>query len=62
MMKSNQIQIGYNPSYQYTMPAPVTVVWKKQSDSDKDFVSLQAYANPITICDREEPQMLQWQL
>ncbi|KAE8448882.1 hypothetical protein EG329_008678 [Mollisiaceae sp. DMI_Dod_QoI] len=43
---------GYNPSYQYTTPAPITVGWKTPTDLDNGFVAPAAYANPDIICHR----------
>ncbi|KAM0148632.1 hypothetical protein ACHAPG_009868 [Botrytis cinerea] len=41
---------GYNPSYQYTSPAPVTVGWLIPKDLDNGFISPAAYTTSDIIC------------
>ncbi|RAL62763.1 hypothetical protein DID88_004605 [Monilinia fructigena] len=41
---------GYNPSYQYISPAPVTVGWLIPQDLDNGFVAPSAYASSDIIC------------
>jgi len=41
---------GYNPSYQYITPNPITVGWKTPTDLDNGFVAPAAYTNPDIIC------------
>ncbi len=43
---------GYNPSYQYKNPAPITVGWKTPNVLDNGFVAPAAYTNPDIICHR----------
>ncbi|KUJ06371.1 glycoside hydrolase family 61 protein [Mollisia scopiformis] len=43
---------GYDPSYQYDTPAPITVGWKTPSVLDNGFVAPAAYANADIICHR----------
>lgn len=44
---------GYNPSYQYSTPAPITVGWKIPTVLDNGFVAPAAYADPDIICHRK---------
>ncbi|KAH6669957.1 glycoside hydrolase family 61 protein [Halenospora varia] len=41
---------GYNPSYQYITPAPVTVGWKTPGNLQNAFISPSAYATTDIIC------------
>ncbi|QSZ34557.1 hypothetical protein DSL72_006151 [Monilinia vaccinii-corymbosi] len=41
---------GYNPSYQYTSPAPVTVGWLIPQDLDNGFIAPSAYTSSDIIC------------
>ncbi|TVY82836.1 Endoglucanase-4, partial [Lachnellula suecica] len=41
---------GYNPSYQYITPAPVTVGWKIPSDLANGFIAPDSFATSDVIC------------
>ncbi|KAL1619120.1 hypothetical protein SLS56_010254 [Neofusicoccum ribis] len=41
---------NYNPSMQYTTPAPVVIGWAIPEDLDNGFVAPSAYADPDIIC------------
>ncbi|KAF7872286.1 hypothetical protein EAF04_003210 [Stromatinia cepivora] len=41
---------GYNPSYQYITPAPVTVGWPIPKDLDNGFIAPAAYTSSDIIC------------
>lgn len=41
---------GYNPSYQYITPAPVTVGWKIPTDLGNTFIPPASYASSDIIC------------
>lgn len=41
---------NYNPSMQYTTPAPVVIGWAIPEDLDNGFVAPSAYADPNIIC------------
>ncbi|KAG4420482.1 hypothetical protein IFR04_006402 [Cadophora malorum] len=41
---------GYNPSYQYITPAPVTVGWKIPKDLDNGFIAPNNFATADMIC------------
>lgn len=43
---------GYDPSYQWVNPAPITVGWKTPSVLDNGFVAPAAYQNADIICHR----------
>jgi len=41
---------GYNPSYQYITPAPITVGWLVPDDLSNGFIDPQNYTEPDIIC------------
>ncbi|KAH6717540.1 glycoside hydrolase [Leptodontidium sp. 2 PMI_412] len=41
---------GYNPSYQYINPAPVTVGWKTPGNLANGFIAPDTFAKPDVIC------------
>jgi hypothetical protein len=41
---------GYNPSYQYANPAPITVGWLVPDDLSNGFIEPQNYTEPDIIC------------
>ncbi|KAG9229118.1 glycoside hydrolase family 61 protein [Amylocarpus encephaloides] len=41
---------GYNPSFQYMTPQPITPGWKIPKDLDNGFIAPAAYTNPDIIC------------
>ncbi|CAG8951507.1 hypothetical protein HYFRA_00007423 [Hymenoscyphus fraxineus] len=41
---------GYNPSFQYQSPAPITVGWKIPKDLDNGFIAPAAYGTGDIIC------------
>ncbi|MCJ1258621.1 hypothetical protein MMC24_006454 [Lignoscripta atroalba] len=41
---------GYNPSFQFSNPAPIVVGWSIPNDLDNGFIAPDSYTNPDIIC------------